>query len=66
MKKEGAGAAVAAPVVAGLADVYFDYDKYNIRPGDAEVLKKNYGMLASKRRQGKDRRQLRRERNRRV
>ena len=34
-------------MVAGLADVYFDYDKYNIRPGDADILKKNYGMLAS-------------------
>ncbi len=66
VNKEGAGAAVAAPMVAGLADVYFDFDKYNIRPGDADILKKDYGMLASNSRQGEDRRQLRRERNRRV
>ena len=23
-------------------DIYFDFDKYNIRPGDAEILKKDY------------------------
>ena len=47
VNKEGAGAAVAAPMVAGLADVYFDFDKYSIRPGDADILKKDYSMLAS-------------------
>ncbi len=34
-----------APVVAPkaqLQDINFDFDKYNIRPGDAEILKKNY------------------------
>jgi peptidoglycan-associated lipoprotein len=40
--------AVAVPVttpaaaVALLADIHFDFDKYNIRPGDAEILKKDY------------------------
>lgn len=34
----------AAPVVAApaeLKDIFYDFDKYNIRPGDAEILKKN-------------------------
>jgi len=33
----------AAPVAAApeLKDIFFDFDKYNIRPGDAEVLKNN-------------------------
>ncbi len=32
----------AAPVAAvELKDIFFDFDKYNIRPGDAETLKKN-------------------------
>jgi peptidoglycan-associated lipoprotein len=35
-------AAAPAAVAAGLQDIFFDFDKYNIRPGDAEVLKKNY------------------------
>jgi peptidoglycan-associated lipoprotein len=32
-----------APVAAvpGLANIYFDFDKYNVRPGDADILKKN-------------------------
>ena len=30
--------AVAAP---GLNNIYFDFDRYNVRPGDAEILKKN-------------------------
>jgi peptidoglycan-associated lipoprotein len=34
-------AAVAAPAVPGLNIIYFDFDRYNIRSGDAEVLKKN-------------------------
>ena len=29
-----------APIVA-LKDINFDFDKYNIRPGDAEILKAN-------------------------
>jgi len=29
---------MAAP---GLNNIYFDFDRYNIRPGDAEILKKN-------------------------
>lgn len=35
-------APVPAPVETGLQDIYFDFDKSNIRPGDAEVLKKDY------------------------
>jgi peptidoglycan-associated lipoprotein len=31
-------AAVAAP---GLNNIYFDFDRYSVRPGDAEILKKN-------------------------
>ena len=27
--------------VPGLANIYFDFDRYNIRPQDAEILKKN-------------------------
>ncbi len=32
-----------APVAAvpGLNNIYFDFDRYSIRPGDAEILKKN-------------------------
>jgi peptidoglycan-associated lipoprotein len=32
-----------APAVAipGLNNIYFDFDKYNIRPGDADILSKN-------------------------
>jgi peptidoglycan-associated lipoprotein len=32
-----------APVAAApmLNNIYFDFDRYNIRPGDAEILKKN-------------------------
>jgi len=26
-------------------DIHFDYDKYNIRPGDAEILKENGALL---------------------
>src|SRR5271157_29774 len=32
--------AVAAPVVA-LNDIHFDFDRYTIRPGDAEILKQD-------------------------
>jgi peptidoglycan-associated lipoprotein len=37
-----------APAVAAaveLNDIFFDFDKYNIRPGDAEILKKNYNWF---------------------
>ena len=34
----GAPAAMAVP---GLNSIYFDFDRYNIRPGDAEILKKD-------------------------
>lgn len=36
-----------AMAVAGLADVYFDFDKYNIRPGDGDILKKNYEWFSA-------------------
>jgi peptidoglycan-associated lipoprotein len=48
VKKEApAPAPVPAPapapvVAAALQDIFFDFDKYNIRPADAEILKKNY------------------------
>ena len=28
-----------------LKDIYFDYDKYDIRPGDAAILKENAALL---------------------
>ena len=31
--------------VPALANIYFDFDRYNIRPGDAEILKKNLDWL---------------------
>lgn len=37
-------AAPAAPVV-GLNDINFDFDKYNIRANDAEILKKDYEWM---------------------
>jgi peptidoglycan-associated lipoprotein len=43
-EEKGAAAAISAPA---LDDVYFDFDRYNIRPGDAETLKKDYGRIAS-------------------
>jgi len=33
--------------VAGLKDVYFDFDKYDIRPGDAKILDANAAWLKS-------------------
>jgi len=38
-----------APVVAAVefADVYFDFDKYDIRQGDGDVLKKNYAWFST-------------------
>jgi peptidoglycan-associated lipoprotein len=55
-KAEVAGEAPAAapapavqPTVAvvELNDVHFDFDKYNIRPGDAETLNKDYGWFTA-------------------
>lgn len=34
-------------VAAGLADIYFDFDKYDIRSGDADILKKDYEWFVS-------------------
>jgi peptidoglycan-associated lipoprotein len=41
--------AASAPVVAAveLNDAYFDFDRYNIRPGDADVLNKGYGWFTA-------------------
>jgi peptidoglycan-associated lipoprotein len=40
-------AAAPAAAVPGLANIYFDFDKYNIRAGDAEILKKNVDWFKS-------------------
>ena len=45
VKKEEAPAAAAAALAAGVKTIYFDFDKYNIRPGDAEILKKDYAWM---------------------
>jgi len=46
---EAAAPSAEAPeaVVAGLDNIYFDFDKYEIRPGDAEILKKDYEWFGS-------------------
>ncbi len=44
---EAPAAGAPAEVAAGLEDVYFDFDKYNIRSGDAEILKKDYEWFGS-------------------
>ncbi len=45
-KAEAAPAPAAAEAAAaGLADVYFDFDRYNIRPGDAQILKNDYAWF---------------------
>lgn len=43
IQKDAAQAALAA----ALQDVFFDFDKYAIRPGDAEILKKDYAAIKS-------------------
>jgi peptidoglycan-associated lipoprotein len=40
-------AAAPAPAAAAFQDVYFDFDKYNIRPQDGDILKKNYEWFAA-------------------
>jgi peptidoglycan-associated lipoprotein len=42
-------AAAPAPAVVAveLNDIHFDFDKYNIRPADAEILKKNNDWFAA-------------------
>ena len=42
-----AAAPEPANAVVELNDIHFDFDKYNIRPGDAEILKKNYDWLTA-------------------
>ena len=44
VKKEEAPAPAPAAVV-GMHPIYFDFDKYNIRPGDATILNKDYAWL---------------------
>jgi peptidoglycan-associated lipoprotein len=44
---EAAPAPAAAAAIAGLEDIHFDFDKYSIRPGDGDVLKKNYDWFAA-------------------
>ena len=49
----------SAAAVPGLNNIYFDFDRYNVRPGDAEILKKNLDWFkANAEYQGKDRRKL--------
>lgn len=46
VKQEAPAPAPAeAAVVAQKQPIYFDFDKYNIRPGDAEILKKDYEWM---------------------
>ncbi|MGD0488716.1 MAG: peptidoglycan-associated lipoprotein Pal [Syntrophorhabdales bacterium] len=40
-----AAAPAAAAFAAGVDPIYFDFDKYNIRPGDAEILNKDYAWM---------------------
>jgi peptidoglycan-associated lipoprotein len=35
-----------AVAIAGLSDVYFAFDKYDIRPGDGDILKKDYNWFS--------------------
>jgi peptidoglycan-associated lipoprotein len=37
--------AKAAPAEVALKDINFDFDKYNIRANDAEILKQNYSWM---------------------
>jgi peptidoglycan-associated lipoprotein len=49
-KEAPAPAPAPAPAVAKaaeLSDIHFDFDKYNIRPGDADILKKNYDWFTA-------------------
>lgn len=34
---------VTPAAVVELKDIHFDFDRYNIRPGDTDILKENYG-----------------------
>jgi peptidoglycan-associated lipoprotein len=40
-------AAPAEVAAVELKDINFDFDKYNIRPGDAEILKSNYNWFTA-------------------
>lgn len=42
-------AAPAAAAVVEFSDIYFDFDKYNVRPGDGDILKKNYDWFSANR-----------------
>ncbi len=42
-----------APQITELAKIYFDFDKSDIRPGDAEILKQNAGQIKNLIDQGK-------------
>jgi peptidoglycan-associated lipoprotein len=44
---------VAPPVVAMLKDINFDFDKYNIREGDAAILKENLNWFKAQENSGK-------------
>lgn len=38
---------VAPAAVVELSDIFFDFDKYNIRPGDGDILKKDYNWFSA-------------------
>jgi len=44
-KEEPPPAPPPAIVVEPMKDIYFDFDKYNIRSGDAQILNKGYAWL---------------------
>ena len=44
---EAPPAAAPAAVVVEFSDINFDFDKYNIRPGDGDILKKNYDWFSA-------------------
>ena len=43
--KRGKGPSQQSALASVLQDVYFDFDRYNIRPGDAETLKEDYAWI---------------------
>lgn len=46
LSEESLRAAAREELQSQLQDIHFDFDKYNIRPQDRSILKKNYEVLA--------------------
>ncbi|MHB8110408.1 MAG: peptidoglycan-associated lipoprotein Pal [Syntrophorhabdaceae bacterium] len=44
---------VEVPVAAPMKDIYFDFDKYNVRDTDAAILKENMNWMNAKENKGK-------------